>query len=80
MKKYKHRLKYLASFRRKKIILFEKIGFNLSKSSKKAVMASINHDPMGGLGENVSRKQIKVDSSRQTNINKIRQRKAKVSL
>lgn len=39
-------------------------------------MASINHDPMGGL---VARKQIKVDSSRQTNINRIKERKAKVS-
>lgn len=40
-------------------------------------MTSINHDPLGGL-ENATRKHIKVDSSRQTNIQKINERKAKV--
>lgn len=50
----------------------------MSKGPQKIAMASINHDLMGGLGDNVARKQIKVDSSRQTNISKIRQRKAKV--
>lgn len=41
-------------------------------------MALISHDPMGGLSENAIRKQIKVDGSRQTNIQKIRQRKNRV--
>ena len=43
-------------------------------------MASINHDPVGGLNENIaSRKQtLKVDSSRQNNILRIKARKAKV--
>lgn len=42
-------------------------------------MTSINHDMGSGIGENINRKHIKVDSSRQTNISKIRQRKTKVS-
>lgn len=42
-------------------------------------MTSINHDVGGGLGDNINRKQIKVDSSRQENILKIKKRKAKVS-
>ena len=42
-------------------------------------MASINHDPVGGLNENIARKQtLKVDSSRQNNILRIKARKAKV--
>lgn len=42
-------------------------------------MASINHDPVSGLNENIARKQtLKVDSSRQNNILRIKARKAKV--
>jgi len=42
-------------------------------------MASINHDPVGGLNENIARKQtLKVDSSRQNNILRIKARKTKV--
>lgn len=42
-------------------------------------MTSINHESSVGLTENISRKQIQVDSSRQTNISKILERKKKVS-
>jgi hypothetical protein len=42
--------------------------------------AALNHDTgASGLNENAARKQIKVDSSRQTNILRIKARKAKVS-
>jgi hypothetical protein len=64
------------------IKISSKIGLNQSKKPQKVAMASavVNHETGGsGLIESVARKQIKVDSSRQTNILRIKARKAKVS-
>lgn len=49
------------------------------RRAKLSAMTSINHESSVGLTENISRKQIQVDSSRQTNISKILERKKKVS-
>lgn len=68
-----------SSGRKRKIV--SKIGQKVAKV-KPNEMASVNHDPIYDspppYGENLAKKQVKIDT-RQTNIEKIKARKTKVS-